>query len=184
MALALALQITAEEYRLLPETGPRYQLIEGELHMAPAPDRYHQDISGNIYFLLRRFLEKHPLGKLYDAPFDVYLGEHDAFQPDLLFVSKARLDILTDTGAEGAPDFVVEILSKRTARLDKSPKKKIYAATGVKELWIVDPWKRTIEVFWLPASAEHPRAVYSEKDTFTSPCFPGLRVSAAEIFQR
>jgi Uma2 family endonuclease len=53
------------------------------------------------------------LGKLYDAPFDVYLGEHDVFQPDILFVSNARNHILTEAGAKGAPDLIVEILSQK-----------------------------------------------------------------------
>lgn len=92
-----------------------YQLIEGDLYMAPAPNRYHQDISVNIQFIIRAYPEKHPIGKLYDAPFDVYLNENNVFQPDLVFVSKKNSSILTDAGAEGAPDFIVEILSPKTA---------------------------------------------------------------------
>ena len=107
--------LTVEDYRLLPDGGPRYQLIEGDLFMAPAPNRYHQEISGNIYLLLAKYLEKHPAGKLYAAPFDVYFDEINVHQPDLVFVSKKNLAILTDAGAEGAPDFIVEILSPKTA---------------------------------------------------------------------
>jgi Uma2 family endonuclease len=59
--------LTVEDYRLLPEGGPRYQLIEGDLFMAPAPNRYHQDSSFNITLLLGKYLEKHPIGKLYAA---------------------------------------------------------------------------------------------------------------------
>src|SRR5437588_6676657 len=105
--------LTAHHYRLLPENGPRYQLIEGALYMAPAPNRYHQDISRNLEYILLDYLEEHPIGKLYDAPFDVYFDKHNVFQPDIVFVSKSRLSILTKAGAEGAPDFVVEILSPR-----------------------------------------------------------------------
>jgi len=84
MAIAQAPLLTADDYRLMPETGPRYQLVEGELIMSPAPNRYHQDISRNIEFLLLKYLEKNPIGEVYDAPFDVYLGEHSVFQPDLV----------------------------------------------------------------------------------------------------
>ena len=59
--------LTVEDYRLLPEGGPRYQLIEGDLFMAPGPNRYHQDSSFNITLLLGKYLEKHPIGKLYAA---------------------------------------------------------------------------------------------------------------------
>lgn len=183
MALAQPVLLSRDDYRLMPETGPRYQLIEGELVMAPAPDRYHQEISGNLEFILRTYLQKRPLGKLYDAPFDVFLGEHNVFQPDIAFFAKNRLSVLTDAGAEGAPTFVVEILSPKTAKIDRQSKRKIYAASGVEELWIVDPKQKTIEVFFLQQDAEHPAAVHREKDSITSPCFPGLRISAADIFK-
>src|ERR1700758_3205723 len=65
--------LTVEHYKNLPETGPRYQLIDGDLYMAPAPNRFHQEISRNLEFLLMKYLEKHPVGVLYHAPFDVYL---------------------------------------------------------------------------------------------------------------
>ena len=65
--------LTVDDYRALPETGPRYQLIEGDLYMAPAPNRFHQDISRNLQFELHTYLKTNPIGKLYDAPLDVYL---------------------------------------------------------------------------------------------------------------
>jgi Uma2 family endonuclease len=56
--------LTVEHYRNLPETGPRYQLIDGDLYMAPAPNRFHQEISRNLEFLLMKYLEEHPVGEL------------------------------------------------------------------------------------------------------------------------
>lgn len=176
--------LTAEDYRLLPETGPRYQLIEGGLFMAPAPNRYHQDISANLQFIIQGYLERHPIGKLYDAPFDVYLDENDVFQPDLVFVSEANYGVLTDAGVEGAPDLVIEILSPKTAHLDKKSKRRVYARCGVKELWFVDPDTRLIHIYHLQKDAERPAATYSEKDTFTSARFPGLKFRGARIFRR
>ena len=167
----------------MPDAGPRYQLIEGELFISPAPNRFHQQISGNIYFLLRSVLEKNPTGELYDAPFDLFLGEHAVFQPDILFIANDRRSILTDEGAEGAPNLVIEILSESTAHLDRQTKRKVYAAFGVDELWLVDPAKRTVEVFFLQKDAERPSAIHEQSDTFESPHFPGLRIALAEIFK-
>ena len=130
MSTATIPLLTVENYKILPETGPRYQLIEGDLYMAPAPNRYHQDISRNLEYILLDYLEENPIGKLYDAPFDVYLDQYNVFQPDILVVLNDRLSILTDAGAEGAPDFVVEILSPKTARLDKDNKRRVYATSG------------------------------------------------------
>jgi Uma2 family endonuclease len=175
---------TVEDYQLLPETGPRYQVVEGELCMAPAPNRYHQDISRNIEFLLLKYLEKYPRGKLYHAPFDVYLDKYNVFQPDILFVATERLAVLSDRGAEGAPNLVIEILSTRTADLDRETKRKVYARTGVEELWVIDPWEQTIGVYHLQKDATKPAAVHKAKNTFTSPQFPGLKISAAEILKR
>jgi Uma2 family endonuclease len=183
MALASSVLVTAQDYRLMPEAGPRYQLIEGELFMSPAPNRFHQKISGNIYFLLRSYLEKNPLGELYDAPFDLCLGEHAVFQPDILFIANDRCSILTDEGAEGAPNLVIEVLSESTAHLDRQTKRKVYAASGVEELWLVDPQDKTVEVFLLQRDAERFMAKYRASEVFESPCFPGLQIVASQIFK-
>jgi Uma2 family endonuclease len=150
--------------------------------MAPAPNRYHQEIASNLEYLLRDYVEKNPIGKLYHAPFDVFLGEFDVFQPDVIFVSNERRSVLTEAGAEGAPDFVVEILSPKTARLDRDNKRQIYAKSGVRELWLIVPETRKIEVFLLAENATDPSATYGEHDNFESALFPGLIFDAARIF--
>ncbi|CAN5190409.1 Uma2 family endonuclease [soil metagenome] len=182
MSTATIPLLTVENYKILPETGPRYQLIEGDLYMAPAPNRFHQDISRNLEHILLDYLRQHPVGKLYDAPFDVYLDDYNVFQPDILVVLNDRLSIFTEAGAEGAPDFVVEILSPKTARLDRDNKRRVYATRGVRELWIIVPETRKIEVYLLGENAAEPAAVYGDHDTFESALFPGLRFEGAEIF--
>src|SRR6185369_7809611 len=110
--------LTVHDYRELPEGPPYYQLIEGDLYMSPAPNRYHQDILNNLSFMLRQHLEGNPVGKTYFAPFDIFLTKLNVYQPDLVFISNERRPILTNQGAEGAPDLVIEILSPSTADLD------------------------------------------------------------------
>lgn len=150
--------------------------------MAPAPNRYHQDISRNLEYILLEYLDEHPIGKLYHAPFDVYLDDHNVFQPDILVVLNEHLSILTDAGAEGAPDFVVEILSPKTARLDRDNKRRVYATSGVRELWIIAPEPRTVEVYLLAEDAANPTVTYREHDTFESAIFRGLRFVGERIF--
>jgi Uma2 family endonuclease len=135
--------LTVENYKLLPEIEPRYQLIQGDLYMAPAPNRFHQEISRNPQFELHSYLKRDPIGKLIDPPFDVYLDEINVFQPDVLIVLNERFGILTEEGTEGAPELVVEILSPKTRRLDLVYKKLESARAGVKELWIIDPEPRS-----------------------------------------
>jgi Uma2 family endonuclease len=176
--------LTVAEYRNLPETGPRYQLVEGDLYMAPAPNRFHQDISRNLQVVLTNYLLAYPIGVLYDAPFDVYLTEIDVFQPDLLIVLNDNRGILTDAGAEGAPDFVVEILSPKTRQLDLVNKKRVHARMGVKELWIIDPDQKEVTVYRFDQDPTEPVAKISGQGDVSSPLLPGLTIPPQDIFRR
>ena len=178
----LAPPITVEDYKVLPETGPRYQLVEGSLEMAPAPNRFHQDISRNIEFAILQWINTGGGGKVYDAPFDVYLDDTNVFQPDIAFISPENLGILTAAGAEGAPDLIVEILSPSNRALDLGPKKKLYARFGVKELWMIDPEPRTISKYSLRDDAQNPIETISESGFLESDLLPGLKIAGAEAF--
>jgi len=175
--------LTVAEYKILPETGPRYQLVEGDLYMAPAPNRHHQSISRNLEYILMRYLEDHPIGEVYDAPFDVYLSNIDVFQPDILFVSERNRKILTDAGAEGPPDLVMEILSAKTRQLDLIQKRRVYAKEDVRELWIIDPEPQTVTIYRFEKSPE-PVAIFLAGENLTSPMFPGLEIDLKRVFRR
>ncbi len=176
--------LTVENYKLLPETGPRYQLIQGDLYMALAPNRFHQEISRNLQFELHSYLKRNPIGKLFNAPFDVYLNEVNVFQPDLIVVLNERLGILTEEGAEGAPDFVIEILSPKTRRLDLANKKQEYARASVKELWIVDPEPRTIMIHQFSSGGVENVRQINEEDTLSTELLPGFSLASETIFER
>ena len=184
MTIAVDNRVTAEDYRALPEGGQRYQLIEGDLYMAPAPNRFHQEISWKLTLIIGNYLETHPIGKAFSAPFDVYLDNDNVFQPDLVFVARENYRVLTDAGVEGVPDLVIEILSPGTAILDRNAKQRIYAQTGVKEMWLVDPETTTVAVYYLQQNAAQPAAIYSTADRFTTSFFPSLVFSVAEFFKR
>jgi Uma2 family endonuclease len=175
--------ITRYDYQEMPQGPPYYQVIEGDLVMSPSPNTYHQHIAGNIYFLLRQHLSKNPIGEVLMAPLDVFLNDINVYQPDVIFVSNERRSIITDHGIEGAPDLLVEALSPATARYDKGSKRKIYARTGVKELWLVDPETRTLQVYLLAKDAETPSATHGANATFTSALLPGLKIKTATIFK-
>ena len=175
--------INRHDYQEMPQGPPYYQVVEGDLLMSPSPKIFHQHIAGTIYRLIANFLEKNPVGEVLIAPVDVFLGDINVYQPDVLFVSDRRHSIITPDGIEGAPDLVVEILSPSTARLDKGSKRKIYARFGVKEFWLVDPQTRTIQVYLLSKDAETPIATHGEKAAFESSLLPGLRFKTAAIFK-
>src|SRR5438093_5402169 len=165
-------QITRYDYEGMPQGPPYYQVVEGDLVMSPSPETYHQSIAGRIYSQILGFLEKKPIGEVFIAPLDVFLTDVNVYQPDVVFVSNRRRSMITEHGIEGAPDLVVEILSPGTARFDKGSKRKVYARTGVQELWLVNPELRLVEVYELGRDAERPAATPGEKATLSSPLLP------------
>ena len=175
--------ITRHYYQEMPEGPPYFQVIEGPLVMSPSPNTFHQDVVVNLSYLLRRYLDRKPVGIVCVAPLDVYLSDVNVYQPDVIFISNARRSIVTERGIEGAPDLVVEILSPGTARYDRGSKRKIYARTGVKELWLVDPDVKAIQVYQLDRNAETPSATHGATAIFKSALLPGLRIKAAAVFK-
>ena len=109
------IKLTYEDYAKTPE-GERWELINGELIMPPSPKEAHQSSQINLGSRMFLFTQDSGLGKVYFAPFDVVLSDTDTVQPDLLFVSKERLHIITPDNVQGAPDLVAEIRSPSTAR--------------------------------------------------------------------
>jgi len=176
--------LTVNEFRELPMGPPYYQLIEGDLYMSPTPNFFHQSIVLNIAVFLQNFLEKNPIGKVVVSPSDVELSDLNVYMPDVYYVSNARKHIFTTQGASGAPDLVVEVLSPGTAKYDKGAKRQVYARTGVKELWLVDPAEKQVSVYRLQESSDEPRGVFGLRQKFTSPLFPKLTIPVAKIFQQ
>jgi len=145
-ALPYKKKLTYEDYAELPEGAP-YQLIGGELVLTPAPVLYHQRISRRLVLHMGAFVDSHRCGEIFFPPTDVYLDEHETYQPDIVFVSNDRKGILQKKRIEGAPDLVVEILSPTTARFDLGEKFAAYEKYGVLEYWIIEPAGKTIEIF-------------------------------------
>jgi Uma2 family endonuclease len=114
----------------------------------------------------------------------VYLSEIDVFQPDIVVVLNENRRILTDDGAEGAPDFVVEILSPKTRKLDLEPKRQVYARVGVRELWIIDPEPQGVLVYRFQEHATEPVLTVTGDGILSSPLFPGLEVDLAKVLRK
>src|SRR5438132_3756679 len=175
--------MTVHDYALLPDAGPRFQLIDGEFHMAPAPNTFHQVVSRNLQFIIQEYLNRNPIGELFNAPFDVYLSDIDVFQPDLCFYSFKQQNYVSEKGGIRAPRLVIEILSPSNAHLDTGPKREVYARTGVRELWIVDPPPQEIAVYTLQEDAERPARVLEGDVVLTTPFLPGLEIPLPEVFK-
>ena len=131
--------------------------------------------------LMNLFVKENNLGRVFSAPTDVVLSDTNVVQPDLLFVSNERSHIITEQNIQGAPDLVVEILSPSTANRDWTTKRELYAAHGVKELWIVDPDARIVWVMLLRDGDFRHMRVYGEGQTVSSTTLQGFTVEIDEI---
>lgn len=174
--------LTYEDYVLLPNDRNRYEILEGELSVTPAPSTKHQTASGNLFILLAQYIKERDLGKLFYAPIDLILESTSVLQPDLLFVSKARQRIITEKAIEGAPDLVIEILSPATGRTDRITKAQIYARHTVPAYWIVDPEQEVIEIYLLEVDGYRLAATLQGETPMFAPPFKELKIAARDVF--
>jgi Uma2 family endonuclease len=135
----------ADECMQLPENSP-YELINGKLIFMKSPVDIHQKISIRLSSAIFQYVDEKNLGEVRCAPLDVHFDEENIYQPDLMYISIARTNII-QRWVMDAPDFVVEILSEGNPKHDKVKKKKIYGKYGVTEYWIVYPKEEQIEVY-------------------------------------
>lgn len=177
-------QYSYEEYAALPSDGRRWELIDGEFEVNPAPATRHQTVSRRLQYELMQQLEEAGLALVFDAPTDVILSDHDVVQPDLAIVGATRKHIVSERGIEGPPDIVVEILSPGTRVLDRRVKSVTYARFGVPEYWIVDPDLGHIEQYRLDASGSYGAPErFDRASTLGTPSFTEVSVDLAKVFR-
>ena len=176
-------RLTVQDYLNIPEEDEnRYELINGELYMAPAPSWEHQESSGNLYSILRAFVLANLLGRVVYSPIDMFLSDEDVFQPDIVFISNERLGIIHSDGIHGAPDLVIEVLSPGTERIDRTLKSERYEMSDVSEYWQANLIAKTILVLRARDGAFERVGLFTEGMTLETPLLPGLRVDVSEVF--
>jgi Uma2 family endonuclease len=162
----------------------RAEIIGGELYMMATPERVHQAISRDLLIPLGVFLKGKPC-EVYSAPFCVRPFARDDFsdntyvEPDIAVI--CDLSKLDKWGCRGAPDFIIEIVSPSTARVDREVKLELYQRIGVREYWIVDPERRQVSVHIL-ASGRYTAAAYGENDTLAVSVLPGCAIPLRDVF--
>ena len=160
----------------------RYEVINGELLVTPAPGTAHQRVIAELNFQIAGFVRSRELGEVFFAPTDVVLSESDVVQPDILFISGNRADIVKPRAIHGAPDLVVEIVSPSSVSRDRHSKLPLYERSGVREYWIVDPANRSIEVFILTENGYALHAFAATDGSVSSVVLDGFSVGAETLF--
>lgn len=174
-------RLTYEDYvRLTPPDSGNYELHDGQIIHMPSPTPHHQDITGEIYFHMKQFAKANNLGKAFIAPLDTMFDRFNTLQPDVLFISKDRLEIVGQKKIEAAPDLVVEVLSGGNTKKEMLHKKYIYESFEVKEYWLINLEKETITQYLLK-DEEFVSQVFSFDDEVTSEALSGFKLQLRNI---
>ena len=180
-------KLTYDDFLLFPDDGKRHELIDGEHYVTPSPNTKHQTVLGNLHFLIRTWLARHPVGRVFFAPFDVVFTQFDVVEPDLLYMSNERAaEILTEKHVTGAPEIVVEIASPGTRKRDETIKRRLYERSGVSEYWVVDPVLDLVRVY-RRQGGEFGRPIElsaEESDVVTTAHLEGLQLPLRRVFDK
>jgi len=163
--------------------GNRYEIIEGELFVSCSPGLTHQIVSDNLVVLLRNFLRLNPIGIAVSTP-GLVLSEYSGVIPDIVYFSDiSRQRVVSGERLTGAPDLVIEILSKgaENARRDRVVKRQLYAKHRVPEYWIIDCHRRAVEIYRLEALELV--TILEKNDELSTNVLPGFSCSVSDIFE-
>ncbi len=179
-------RLTYDDLLLFPDDGLRHEIIDGEHYMTASPTVRHQLVVGRLQGEIYMYLKAHPgTGTLLTAPLDVVLSQHDVVEPDLLFVAADQAGVVTAANLQGPPALVVEVLSPSTRKRDAQIKRRLFARSGVREYWLVDPELDTVQVYRRADEGTFQRAaeLSAEDDqALTTPILPGWSLRLRELF--
>lgn len=172
---------TAADYWNLPE-GQRAELIGGQLYDMDPPSRIHQKIVSQVSRMIGNYIESQKGScEVYPAPFAVNLDADDLdwVEPDISMICDKNK--LTDRGCSGAPDFIAEVVSPSSRRIDYSTKNALYSDNGVREYWIIDPEKERITVYHYENDAAP--TIYKFDQAVPVGILNGLSITISELLK-
>ncbi len=172
------LTMTYEQFRQWAGEDVVAEWVDGEVILTIPPKKQHQAIVVFLSTLLGIFLELTELGKVLVSPFEIFLPTRPASrEPDIIVVTRQRLENLSEERFTGAPDLVVEVVSEDSVRRDRVEKFLEYEREGVREYWLVDsrPGHVAVDVFTLEQGSFVPLDA-EEEGWLESKVLPGFRV--------
>ena len=186
MATETLTNFTYNDLLEMPDDDRHYEILDGELIVNAAPIPRHQEIAFRVASILDAYVRPRRSGKVYISPIDVVFSQEWVVEPDVIYISKDRSSIITRTNVSGAPDLAVEVLSESTRKKDEIRKRHAYEDFGVAEYWIIDPELESVKIYRRNPANRYERVVEVSTETegasITSPLFPGLEISLAEVF--
>ena len=170
---------TLEDIYALP-AGERAELIHGQMYSMAPPGRIHQRLVMELSAAIHNYIAaQNGSCQVYPAPFAVLLNAEDEtyVEPDISVICDKNK--LSDRGCEGTPDFIIEIVSPSSRRMDYSTKNSLYCSAGVREYWIVDPARRSTTLYRYEEDAA-PTIIPFDQPVAAG-IFDGLQITIAEL---
>jgi len=174
--------VTIDEFLELLEIDTLVELIHGEVRVSPSPNFNHQEVIGAIFLLLKT-LEK-AQGSAGMSPTVIFLDEETVVRPDIFWVKAGsdRCQLKDDGYWHGVPDLVVEVLDPTTEARDRGMKYDLYAKSGVREYWLVNPQSEFIETFITVNKRLTRQGLYQPGTPFNSGILHGTQFDPEEFF--
>ena len=176
--MELPITHTIDDIYALPD-GERAELIDGRIYYMAPPSRKHQHIAGELFATIRNYIHSNSGScQPYIAPFAVFLNADDRnyVEPDISVICNPNK--LNDKGCVGAPDWIIEIVSPSSRRMDYFTKLFKYRTAGVREYWIVDPDKNRVTVYSFDSDSMEE---YTFTDNTPSGIYPGFFIKLSTL---
>lgn len=175
---------TRADWEELPhEDGNRYEIINGYLYVSTSPSLFHQYILKRCYRIVGIPAEEAGLGEAFFAPVGLFMPGCDPVQPDFVFVSRAKRDILRDRHIYGVPDLIIEIVSPSNTAYDEETKLRAYEAAGVPEYGLIYPMTRGLHVYRLAADGQYGApAMYEQEARAAFASLPSIVFRVGDLF--
>jgi Uma2 family endonuclease len=159
------------------------QILQNQLFIMPCPTNLHQALSEELGFQFGAFIRQNKLGKLRYAPFDIKFDNDNVVQPDIIFISVTRLDVIQEKNMVGAPDLVVEIWSPANKKKERDMKHTQYESNGVTEYWQIFPKKKKISIEVLNEAGKYETFAEAKKTgKVQSKVLEGFSIDVAELW--
>lgn len=164
-----------------PEDGNRYELLDGDVCVTPAPSPAYQRIVLGLTLRFVEYFHGRGLGEVFVSPIDVILTERDVLEPDILVVADPAQ--ISTRGIEGAPLLVVEVLSPSTSDGDRTVKAQRYSRLGVPHSWLVDPDEKRIDCLRVRGGVYELVVAAGGDQVLTHPDWDGLRIELRGLWR-
>lgn len=170
---------TIDNIYALPD-GQRAELIDGQIYNMAPPSAIHQELVMELSATLRNYIRsKQEKCKVYPAPFAVFLNQdlYNYVEPDIYVICDSGK--INEKGCNGAPDLIIEIVSPSSQRMDYLTKLFKYRTSGVREYWIVNPLKNTVQVYSFEGTEDSQQ--YSFEDQIPVRIYDDLEICVSDL---